>query len=113
MTTESITTPAAVDPPAAPARKKPAAKKHPALVLDHPGAPSTGHVIPGVPGVYYADRPTPVGGIGEATLAQANDCHASEGCPLKLVQITDNQLAALRKAAEQDRRAERGLTTEE
>lgn len=115
MTTLPQTEPVAPTetPAAKKAPKKAPAGKHAALLLDHPGAPSTPHTLSGIPGVYHADRPTPVGGIGEATLAQAKAYDADDGCPLKLTWITTSQLAKLRKDAEQDRRAERGLTTEE
>ena len=71
-----------------------------ALLLDHPGAPSTPHTLPGLPGTYHAETPAPVGGPGELTVEHAKALDADPGCPLKLVTITAAQQTRLRNPTE-------------
>lgn len=86
-----------------------AKKTSPALILTLGGAPASPHSVTGAPGMYRPDRATPVGGPGEATLSQAQAFHDDPGVPLKLIRVPDNDITALRLAAENDRRAEAGL----
>lgn len=72
------------------------------LILDLGGAPSTPHVIPGVPGLWHPDRPTPVGGPGELPPEEARRLDADPGTHLRLVDIPDGDLARLRDAAQED-----------
>lgn len=85
------------------------ARKAPALILTLGGAPTSAHTVTGYPGTYRPDRPTPIGGPGEPTLAQAQAADADPGVPLELIEIPANQVQALRLAAEADRRADAGL----
>lgn len=57
------------------------------LVLTLGGAPSEPHTVPGVPGQFHPDRPVPVGGAGELTLARAQQIDTDPRLPLKLVDI--------------------------
>jgi hypothetical protein len=71
------------------------------LILTLEGAPATAHFIPGVPGYFRPDSPTPVGGDGELTLDYAQTLH--EGTePLKLVEIAKSKVAAAVETAKQD-----------
>jgi hypothetical protein len=78
------------------------ATKRQGLRLNLPGAPNTPHTVPGVPGYYYPDAPTPVGDTGELSLEAAKDLHKDKGCPLELVDI---------RAAEVDAAEELAATT--
>lgn len=49
-----------------------AAKRY-GLRLTLGGAPNTPHVVPGLPGYYRPDIPTPVGGDGELSLEAARE----------------------------------------
>ena len=89
----------------------PAAKrsaKTPGLLLDFPGAPEVPHTVAGVPGTFRADRPTPTGGVGEPTKAQAEAAHENPGVPLRLIMIDPEDLDEYRRAAANDRRSEAG-----
>jgi len=78
------------------------------LVLDLPGAPLTDHVVNGVYGVYHPERPTPVGGgLGEVSLDEAKRLGGDPGCPLKLVEIDENEAPDLRAAAAAARRTDK------
>jgi hypothetical protein len=63
------------------------ATKRQGLRLSLPGAPTTPHTVPGIPGYFYPDAPTPVGGEGELTLEAAKDLDKDKGVPLELVDI--------------------------
>lgn len=72
-------------------------KKVSALKLNLGGAPATPHVIPGLPGFYHPEKPTPVGERGECSLDRAKEAAKDEGCHVELVSITANQAAKLRE----------------
>lgn len=74
------------------------------LVLTLGGAPATSHVVAGVPGHYRPDRPVPVGGPGELTLAAAQAASDDESVPLALVEIPADQVDELREQAIAERR---------
>lgn len=60
------------------------------LRLTLPGAPCTPHNLPGFPGFYWPDRPTPVGQPGDpVTTEQAERWAADPGVPLELVVMDD------------------------
>lgn len=60
------------------------------LRLTLPGAPCTPHNLPGVPGFYWPDRPTPVGGDGDpVTLEHAQQLAADPAVNLELVDVAD------------------------
>lgn len=61
------------------------------------GAPGTPHVVVGLPGFYRSDKPTPVGGPGECSLARAEEASREEGCPVEVVPLTEKQAAELRE----------------
>jgi hypothetical protein len=69
------------------------------LRLDLPGAPSTSHTVPGVPGYFYPDAPTPVGGPGELTLEAAKELDKKKGCPLELIEIKPSEVEAAEQLA--------------
>lgn len=73
-----------------------------ALRLTLGGAPSSWHVVAGLPGAYHPARLTGAGGRGEATLNQARAAGADPGCPVALVavtpQIARDELARLNAA---------------
>jgi hypothetical protein len=97
----------AAEKEAASARKK--KKDHTiGLVLDLGGAPDVPHSV-GDYGMFRPDVPTPCGGPGEPSVELALRVDADEGCPLKIVQIPDQEVPRLREQAEADRRTERGL----
>lgn len=91
------------------AAKPKTTKTEPALLLTLGGAPTSPHSVTGAPGFFRPDRPTPVGGPGEATLSQAKQLDDDPGVPLKLVRVAASEVASLRLAAENDRRADSGL----
>ncbi len=69
------------------------------LRLTLPGAPDTPHVVPGVPGLYRPDTPTPIGRDSDpVTLDQAKALDADQGVPLGLVDMTAAEAAAARVA---------------
>lgn len=57
------------------------------LLLNLGGAPNTPHVIPGLPGYYRPDVPTPVGGSGEYDLDAAKTAGKDASIPVDLVEI--------------------------
>ena len=61
--------------------------KRQGLRLNLPGAPLTAHTVPGVPGFYRSDVPTPVGGDGELSLDAAKELDKDAGVPLELVDV--------------------------
>lgn len=77
----------------------------PALQLDLPGASGEAYQVPGVPGLYRADRPTPVGGPGEVSAERARELDADPGMPLKLVRVKKSELDETRAAHQADVRA--------
>lgn len=83
----------------------PKAVKVRALVLDarpdsegRPTVPQTWHTVVGLPGFYFPGQPTPIGGVGEATDAQAQSAHDDAGNPLRVVEITEQEAAERREA---------------
>jgi hypothetical protein len=72
-------------------------KRVPALRLTLGGAPSTPHWVMGLPGYYFTDHPTPVGGDGECPLEAAEQAHKQPGCALELVHISPEEAAAARE----------------
>jgi len=75
------------------------AAKRQGLRLNLPGAPNTPHTVPGVPGYFYPDAPTPVGGPGELSLEAAKDCDRDKGCPLELIEIKPSEVEAAEELA--------------
>jgi hypothetical protein len=75
-----------------------AAKRY-GLRLSLPGAPSTPHTVPEVPGYFYPDAPTPVGEAGEITLAQAKELDSDKGAPLELIEIKSSEVGAAEELA--------------
>ena len=75
------------------------------LVLDLGGAAGW-HAVQGVYGMFHPEQPVPVGGIGEPTYEQAKDWTADEGMPLRMVEITVEEVPELREAAADARKAE-------
>jgi hypothetical protein len=73
--------------------------KRQGLRLSLPGAPNTPHTVPGVPGYYYPDAPTPVGGPGELPLDAAKHLDRERGCPLELVDIKPSEVEAAEELA--------------
>lgn len=86
------------------------------LRLTLPGAPVNAHTIPGVPGFYWPDRPTPVGGPGDPMgVDEARALAADPGVHLEVVPVTNPDEARARyhaavRAAAGDLRAARRLT---
>jgi hypothetical protein len=70
--------------------------KEQGLRLTVGGAPNTPHIVPGLPGFYYPDKPTPVGGDGEASVEQAEK--AAEGSTVEIVHITPKEAGDAREA---------------
>lgn len=69
------------------------------LRLTLPGAPGTPHVVPGVPGFYRPDQPTPVGSDGDPVDEQrARELHDDPAIPLELVDMTAKDADAARRA---------------
>ena len=66
------------------------------LVAD--GAPPTNHVVPGVPGYFNTEVPTPVGEDGEIPLDRAREIAKQHG-NLELVEIKNVKEAEDRAAA--------------
>ena len=83
------------------------ASKDKGLLLVLGNAPHTPHVVPGVPGLFRPDRPTPVGGPGEPSLDVAEAVSKDPGTHLKLVDIPSKDLAGLRELAAADVEASR------
>ena len=60
------------------------------LRLTMPGAPCTPHSVPGVPGFFWPDRPTPVGGPGDpVSLERAEELAADPSVHLEIVPVDD------------------------
>lgn len=72
-------------------------KKVPALKLTLGGAPSTPHTLIGLPGFYFINDFTPVGGEGELSLEDAKAHDADPGCHVQLVEIAPATAAKARK----------------
>lgn len=75
------------------------ASKRQGLRLNLPGAPNTPHTLPGVPGCFYPDAPTPVGAAGELPLEVAKEFDSAKGTPLELVDIPAAEVAAAEQLA--------------
>lgn len=69
--------------------------KHYGLRLTLGGCTTEAHTLVGLPGWYWKDAPTPVGGPGEVSLDKARHIDRDPGAPVALVPMT---------SAEQDRR---------
>ncbi len=67
------------------------------LRLSLGGAPSIPHTVIGLPGWYWADAPTPVGGPGEISVSTAKAAAADPGCPVALVSMSKSEAEARRK----------------
>lgn len=86
------------------------ATKRQGLRLNLPGAPNTPHNVPGVPGYFYPDAPTPVGGEGELPLEAAKEYDKARGVPLELVDIKASEVEAAEElAAETVQEGRKGL----
>ena len=75
--------------------------ENPGLILSLKGAPGTPHTIVGLRGLYRPDTPTPIGGEGEVTVAEAKAA-IEAGAPLELVSIPKGKLDAVRAEVEAD-----------
>lgn len=75
--------------------------KLPALRLTLGGAPNTPHFIVGLPGFYFSNDFTPVGGEGELTFEQAQAAHDDEGCHVALCWVGPRTIANARKRQEE------------
>jgi len=75
------------------------AAKRQGLRLNLPGAPNTPHVVPGVPGYFYPDAPTPVGAAGELPIEAAKELDKDEGTPLELIDIKASEVEAAEELA--------------
>ena len=75
------------------------AAKRQGLRLSLPGAPNTPHTVPGVPGYFYPDAPTPVGLAGEIELPAAKELAGDEGVPLELIEIKASEVEAAEELA--------------
>lgn len=72
------------------------------------GAPAVPHQIPGVPGLYRPDKPTPVGADGELPLDRARELAADPSVHLELVPIAAGDVEELSAAAADALEAARG-----
>lgn len=61
------------------------------LRLTLPGAPTTPHVVVGLNGYYWPDRPTPVGAPGELPLEVARRVAEDDSIPVELVELTTRE----------------------
>lgn len=78
------------------------------LTLGH--APRVPHVVIGLPGLYSPDRPTPVGGPGELSEADARKAGKNPELHVKLVEIPASLVKSAREATAKDREeARKGL----
>lgn len=66
------------------------------------GAPDTPHTIPGVPGLFRPNVPTPVGGPGEIDAKLAKKLHDDKKVDLELVDIPKGKVDDARATAQQD-----------
>lgn len=82
------------------------AKRH-GLRLSLPGAPNTAHYVPGYPGFFYPDAPTPVGGDGELDMDIAKEADKSRGVPLELIEIKPGEIEAAKDLQAETREAAR------
>lgn len=83
--------------------------KVPALKLTLGGAPNTPHRVAGFYGFFFPDRPTPVGGPGDAISEEdARDADKRRGTPLELVEITEKEADEARRFLHEHREAARG-----
>ena len=73
----------------------------PALKHTLGNAPSTWHVVVGLPGYFHPDIPSPVGGPLEATVEEAKAASKDKGCPVSLVEITEDEAAKTRELIHQ------------
>lgn len=69
------------------------------LKLTLPGAAESPHNIPGIPGHYRSDIPTPVGEAGELSLEAAKAAAKDESIYLELVEIPAEQVEECEKYA--------------
>jgi hypothetical protein len=86
------------------------ASKRQGLRLSLPGAPNTPHTVPGLPGYFYPDAPTPVGEPGELSIQAAKEFDKDPGCPLELVDIKASEIDdAVELAAETIAEGQKGI----
>lgn len=79
------------------------AKKRYGLKLkDDFGAPTTPHTVPGVPGLYRPDVPTPVGEEGELGVKQARAFAKEHSDVLEVVTITAGNVEDAKEQAAAD-----------
>lgn len=81
------------------------AKRVAALRLTLGGAPHTPHFVWGLPGYYFTDTPTPVGGEGECPVEAAEWAHKQAGCAVELVYISPDEAAEARELQARTRAA--------
>lgn len=82
------------------------------LRLSLGGAPNEPHTVAGLPGFYRPDRPTPVGGPGEATVEQAEEYAKKRSAVVEVVELKAGEVDELRAAAAHDHELARGNTTD-
>lgn len=61
------------------------------------GAPHNAHSVNGLPGWYWPDKATPVGGPGEPTNEQARAADRNPGCPVALVKMSKAEVEQRRR----------------
>lgn len=83
------------------------ASKIKGLRLTVGGAPNTPHIVPGLPGLYYPHKATPVGGPGEATEEQAKEATKGRGSAVELVDMTAKEVDEARESLAEVREAAR------
>jgi hypothetical protein len=81
--------------------------KRQGLRLNLPGAPLSPHAVPGVPGFFWPDVPTPVGGEGELDLKTARELSDDKGTHLELVEIAPSKVKEAEELAAQTLEAAR------
>lgn len=86
-----------------------ASAKSQGLRLALGGAPNTPHTVPGFPGLYRPDVPTPVVELGLMTLAEAKDAAKNHPDAFELVDIAnvDEALDAYDDAVADSKNAQR------
>jgi hypothetical protein len=86
--------------------------KHYGLRLDLGGAPNTPHWVPGVPGTFRPEDPSPIGEDGEGVFSQIDVAEArrisnDDTIPLKLVELKPHEVKKLSEQASADVNANR------
>jgi hypothetical protein len=80
---------------------KPNKNSYQGLILTLGGAPATPHTVAGLRGQYRPDRPTPIGGEGELSIAEAQAA-IDAGAHLEIVTISRTDIDDVRDAAAAD-----------